>query len=312
MSTRRYAIIGTGAIGGFYGAHLQRAGLEVHFLLHSDYEHVRENGLRIDSADSTLILDHVNAHATVDTMPPCDVVLVSLKTTNNHLLPQLLPKPLAPDGVPLMLQNGIGSEEQAAAVVGDRPILGGLAFIAASKIGPGRIRHVSYSEVSLGEYRADGSPSGITPRMEAVAADFTAAGIPITCMDDLLLARWRKLVWNIPYNALSVILRARTDELMNNPDSRALVEALMREVLAAADACGKHIGDAFMAKMLEHTKHMLPYKPSMRTDYDAGRKLEVAAIYERPLAMACAAGASCPRIEAILQQLRFIDEQLTP
>lgn len=310
MSTRRYAIIGTGAIGGFYGAHLHHAGCEVHFLLHSDYEHVRENGLRIDSAENTQIIDPVNAHATVDTMPPCDVVLVSLKTTNNHLLPELLPKPLAPDGVPLMLQNGIGSEEQAAAIIGDRPILGGLAFIAASKVGLGRIRHVSYTEVTLGEYRADGSASGVTPHMEAVAADFTAAGIPITCMEDLLLARWRKLVWNIPYNALSVILETTTDHIMNNPDSRALTEELMREVLAAADACGKHIGDDFMQKMLVHTEHMLPYKPSMRMDYDVGRPLEIEAIYARPLAMAQAAGASCPRMETIMQQLRFIDAHL--
>lgn len=310
MSTRRYAIIGTGAIGGFYGAHLHQAGCEVHFLLHSDYEHVRDNGLRIDSADSTLIIDPVHAHATVDTMPPCDVVLVSLKTTNNHLLPALLPKPLPKEGVVVMLQNGIGSEEQAAAIVGDRPILGGLAFIAASKIGPGRIQHVSYSEVALGEYRADGSPSGITPRMEAVAADFTAAGIPITCMEDLLLARWRKLVWNVPYNALSVILETTTNHLMENPDSRALIEDLMREVLAAAGACGKHIGEEFMQKMLEHTEHMLPYKPSMRVDYDAGRPLEIEAIYARPLALAKAAGASCPRMEVIMEQLRFIDAHL--
>lgn len=306
MSTRRYAILGTGAIGGFYGAHLHQAGLEVHFLLHSDYAHVRENGLRIDSADRTLIVHPIHAHATVDTMPPCDVVLVSLKTTNNHLLSDLLPKPLAKNGVPLMLQNGIGSEDQAAAIVGNRPILGGLAFIAASKIGPGRIKHVDYSEVMLGEYRADGSPSGITPLVEQVAADFIAAGIPTSCAEDLLLARWKKLVWNVPYNALSVILNATTDQLMNTPATRALVEDLMREVLAGAAACGKHIDESFIQKMLKHTDEMRPYKPSMKMDYDAKRPLEIDAIYARPLAAAQAAGAQCPRTETLMRALSFL------
>lgn len=304
---RRYAIIGTGAVGGYYGARLQQAGCEVHFLLHSDYAHVREYGLRVEGTDRVLTLGRVNAHQTVATMPPCDVVIVALKTTHNHLLPALLPAPLAPDGVVLMLQNGLGVEAEAAAVVGADRVLGGLCFICANKLGPGHILHLDYGDVMLGEYRADGRPGGITPRMEAIAQDFRAAQINAACAEDLLLARWKKLVWNVPYNALSVILRTTTDRLMRDPASRALVEALMRDVVAAAAACGKHIDDAFVRKMLDDTDRMKPYKTSMMLDFEAGRPMEIDALYARPLAAAQAAGFAAHRIETLYRQLQFLE-----
>ncbi len=303
---RRYAILGTGAIGGFYGARLQHAGCEVHFLLRSDAEHVRKHGLRVDGRDGPLILERVHAHSSASTMPPCDVVVVALKTTQNHLLPALLPAPLAKDGIVLMLQNGLGVEAEAAAVAGESRVLGGLCFICANKIGPGRIRHLDYGDVMLGAFRADGQPGGVTPHMEAIAADLRAAAIPVSCVEDLQLARWKKLVWNVPYNALSVILRTTTDRLMQQADSRALVEALMREVVAAAAACGKAIDPSFVQKMLDDTDRMRPYKTSMMLDYEAGRPMEIDAIYARPLAAAQAAGAACPRMETILRQLRFL------
>ena len=116
MTTRTYAIIGTGAVGGFYGGRLQKAGLEVHFLLNRDYEVVRQQGLRIDSPDGNFTLPQVNAYNDVNQMPPCDVVIVALKTTQNYLLPQLLPPLVKPDGVVLLLQNGFNIEPKIAEI----------------------------------------------------------------------------------------------------------------------------------------------------------------------------------------------------
>ncbi|MCS6771906.1 MAG: putative 2-dehydropantoate 2-reductase [Kiritimatiellae bacterium] len=305
--SRRYAVIGTGAVGGFYGARLQQAGFEVHFLLHSDYEHVREYGLRVESQNRILTLGRINAYKSAAEMPPCDVVIVALKTTHNHLLPTLLAGPLAPEGVVLMLQNGLGVEADAAAVVGPDRVIGGLCFICVNKIAPGSILHLDYGDVVLGEYRPDGKPGGVTPRLEAIAGDFQAAQVRAMCTEDLLRARWKKLVWNIPFNALSVILRSTTDRLMLNPSSRELIESLMMEVADCAAACGKQIDRAFVQKMLDDTDRMKPYKTSMMIDYERGRPMEIETIYERPLAAAQAAGRSAPQIQTILRQLRFLD-----
>lgn len=304
---RRYAVIGTGAVGGYYGARLQQAGFEVHFLLHSDYAHVREYGLTVESADRILTLGRVNAHQTVETIPPCDVVLVALKTTVNHALPNLLGRLAGRDSVIVMMQNGLGVEEEAAAVVGADRVLGALCFICANKIGPGLIRHLDYGEVVLGEYRPDGRPGGITERLEAIAEDFRSSQIPASCTDDLLLARWKKLVWNIPYNALSVILRSTTDRIMQNTHGRELVEILMREVATAAAACGKTIPEEFIAKMLGDTDRMRPYKTSMLIDFEAGRPMEIEAIYRRPIAAARRAGFDPIRIDTLCRQLEFLD-----
>lgn len=194
---RSYAILGTGALGGYYGACLQRAGIDVHFLLRSDYEHVSKHGLIVESPDGNFTLPQVHAYSDVNKMPRYDVVAVTLKTTQNHLLPQLLPNVIKDDGVVLVLQNGLGIENEVAQIVGCDRVIGGLCFLCSNKVGAGHIRHLDYKEIKLGEYTPDYEPGGITQRLRQIADDFESAGIPIKLVE-LLLARWQKLVWNIP------------------------------------------------------------------------------------------------------------------
>jgi 2-dehydropantoate 2-reductase len=306
-SSRTYAILGTGALGGFYGARLQQAGLDVHFLVRSDYEHVRQHGLIIDSPDGNFTLPTVQAYPSVIAMPPCDVVIVALKTTQNHQLPQLLPPMLAEDGVVLVLQNGLGIEEQVAAIVGEHRVMGGLCFICSNKIGPGHIRHLDYKAIAIGDYAPRYTPCGITNRMKAIAKDFERAGIPIELSADLLLSRWQKLVWNIPFNGLSVVLQASTQEMMAHPASRTLAEAIIREVVEGASRCDRLISEDFVQKMIVHTDRMKPYRTSMKIDYDEKRPLEIEAIIGHPLRVAQHAGAKLPLIEMLYRQLQFLD-----
>lgn len=307
MPNRSYAILGTGALGGYYGACLQRAGLDVHFLLHSDYEHVYQHGLVIESPNGDLTLPQVNAYGDVRKMPSCDVVVVALKTTQNLLLPEMLPTVVKDDGVVLVLQNGLGIEEEVAQIVGSQRVMGGLCFLCSNKVGPGHIRHLDYGQITLGEYAPEYQPGGITKRMRQIADDFERAGIPIQLDEDLLLARWKKLVWNIPYNGLSVVLNARTDELMADKYTRSLVEQLMGEVVAAAAATGRIIPDRFIQTMLDYTEKMTPYRTSMKLDYDEGRQMELETMFGNPLRAATARGANLPLISMLYRQLKFLD-----
>jgi 2-dehydropantoate 2-reductase len=304
---RKYAVIGTGAIGGFYGAKLQKAGLDVHFLLNRDYEYVREHGLMIKSAEGDFHLPQVNAYQNVNSMPPCDVVIVSLKTTDNHILSQLLPHLIKDNGVVLVLQNGLNIESEIAEIVGHKRVMGGLCFICSHKVGLGEIHHLDYGAITLGDYQENYQACGITSRMKDIAEDFKQAGISITLTVDLLLARWKKLVWNIPYNGLSVVLRAKTNEIMMNKYSRDLVEKLMNEVAQAALVHHRVITQEFIKKMLDDTAKMTPYSPSMKLDYEAKRPLEVEAIFGNPLRVAQQADLEVPRIYMLYQQLKFLD-----
>ncbi|MCT7956169.1 putative 2-dehydropantoate 2-reductase [Laspinema palackyanum] len=307
---RSYAIIGTGAIGGFYGAKLQQAGFEVHFLLHSDYQFVQQRGLRVDSVWGDFTLDSLNVYNEVHQMPPCDVVIVALKTTRNSLLTTLLPPVLKESGAVLMLQNGLGNEEAIAPIVAPAHILGGLCFICSNKVGKGHIHHLDYGAITLGEYAPDYQPLGITPTLQDIATDFETAGIPTQFAEDLLLARWKKLIWNIPYNGLSVVLNARTDEIMGNEYTRLLSEQLMREVAAIAAAYNRKIPESFIQKMLDHTAQMKPYITSMKLDYEHRRPLEVESIVGNPLQAAIAKQIPVPKIAMLYAQLNFINTQI--
>lgn len=320
-----YAIVGTGALGGFYGARLQQAGSEVHFLLNRDYEHVHQQGLTVESPDGNFRLPHVNAYNQVTAMPACDVVIVALKTTQNHWLPQLLPPLVKEDGVVLVLQNGLGIEAEVATLVGSDRVMGGMCFLCSNKVAPGHIRHLDYKEIILAEYAPYYASCSISDRLEQIAADFERAQIAIERSTDLLISRWRKLVWNIPFNGLSVVLNATTEQLIADQHTRLLAEALMEEVLQGATAYVRQrnqqlnrspegqeieaIPGSYVATMLDYTTRMKPYRTSMKIDYDERRPLETEAIFGNPLRMAAAAGVNLPRIETLYRQLKFLDQQ---
>ncbi|MEO1132034.1 MAG: putative 2-dehydropantoate 2-reductase [Cyanobacteria bacterium J06639_1] len=315
LPPRSYAIIGTGALGGYYGARLQQAGCAVHFLLRSDYERVRDRGLKVESVAGDIDLPEVNAYNRASDMPPCDVAIVALKTTQNHLLPELLMPVVRPGTVVLTLQNGLGAEVDVASALGERvesdrvPIVGGLCFICSNKVAPGHIRHLDYGRILLAAYAAGYEPQGITPAIAQLAADFKLANIPYQFSRNLLMARWQKLVWNVPFNSLSVILDALTSEMMTCAATRSLSETLMHEVVAAAAAYDVRIPEDFVQKMLDNTAEMKPYKTSMKLDFDAGRPLEVEAIVGNPVRAAREAGVQVPQMEMLYSQLQFLDRR---
>ncbi|MEL6469322.1 MAG: putative 2-dehydropantoate 2-reductase [Cyanobacteria bacterium J06623_4] len=323
MSSLRYAIIGTGAIGGYYGARLQQAGCDVHFLLRSDYSAVAASGLTVESIDGDLALPVVNAYCDPVAMPPVDVAIVALKTTQNHRLAQLLPM-LSPQGVVLSLQNGFGVEADIAQhLLTQRKrlptLLGGLCFICSNKVGPGHIRHLDYGRILIGAHNVDSQHHEPTSLMQAIVADFTRANVTANTTDDLPMARWQKLVWNVPYNGLSVVLNATTEEMMADRGVRSLITTLMEEVVTAANTWGEYLSpgknrrlpEDIVNRMLSLTETMQPYRTSMKLDYDEGRRLEVEAILGHPLRAARSAGYSPPAMTMLHHQLSFLNARLS-
>ena len=306
---RSYAIIGTGAIGGFYGACLQKAGFEVHFLLNRDYHHVSQRGLAIESPDGNFSLPSVRAYNDASQMPPCDVVIVALKTTKNHLLPKLLPQVLKDDGVVLVLQNGWGTEAEIAQIVGSDRLMGGVCFTLNYKVGAGHIRHLDYGLITLADYVPDYAAAGISSRMRQVEADFTKANVMIQLHEDLFLARWQKLICNIPVNGLSVVLNSTNRELFSNAHVRTSIEQLMAEIVTAAAAYGRHIPEPFIQKRIKQSAAMEDYETSMKVDFNRGRSLEVEAIFGNPLRTAWQAGVQMPQVSMLYRQLKFFDAQ---
>jgi 2-dehydropantoate 2-reductase len=301
-----YAILGTGAVGGYYGGLLQKAGREVHFLVRGDYAHVKSHGLKIDSPQGNFQLEKVNAYVSAQAMPKCDVAVVAWKSTENRMLAEVLPRVLRPGGVVLVLQNGLDPEREAALASPGSPILSGLCFLCSRKAGPGWIQHLDYGAVTLARYSPQGA-QGITAEMRSIGEDWQAAGVEIRLHEDWRAARWRKLVWNIPFNGLCALLGADTSELLRHAPMCAQVSGIIDEVMAGAAACGCALPADFRDRMLKDTDAMTPFEPSMKLDRDAGRPMELEAIYGRPLEAIAAAGGKAPLIESLYAHLRFIE-----
>ncbi|WP_179694174.1 putative 2-dehydropantoate 2-reductase [Pseudomonas moraviensis] len=304
-------IIGTGAIGGFYGVMLARAGFDVHFLLRSEFSAVAERGLQVDSAvHGALTLNPVQAYSSAQDMPPCDWLLVGAKTTSNAGLAPSIIQAAKPDAKVLVLQNGLDVEDSLRALLPDSlHLLGGLCLICVHREGPGQITHQALGAVNVGYHSGPADDAERMANVEEGAGLFRAAGLDSQAMPNLHQARWQKLVWNIPYNGLSVLLGASTTPLMADTDSRALIQALMAEVVQGAKACGHDMPPGYADYLFMMTEKMPDYWPSMYHDFLHKRPLELEAIYARPLAAAKAAGCELPRIESLYRTLSFIDRR---
>ena len=206
-----YAVIGTGGIGGYYGSRLAQHGHDVHFLLHSDYAFVKEHGLQIDSCAGSFHLDRPAIYCDAHDMPKCDVVLVCLKTVNNHLLESLLPSVVRNDTLVVLIQNGIGVEQDVQEKFPGLQLAAGLAFICSAKAGPGRIDHQCYGHINFGDYSCRDADA-----LRRVADDFNASGVQAGIVE-YNEARWKKAVWNMPFNGMTVALGTQTDMLLCKP-----------------------------------------------------------------------------------------------
>ena len=299
-----YSVVGMGAIGGFYGGRLAKAGRTVRFLSHSDYEFVLQHGLQVDSCDGNFMLPHIEAYGQAADMPESDVVIVGLKSVKNHdVLPELLRPLLTDRTVVILIQNGIGLEDDLQQLFPGLKIIAGLAFICSAKVGPGHINHQCYGSINLGNYSCPDD------RFHEILHDLQDAGIQAGEVP-YLEARWKKAVWNMPFNGMTVALNTSTDKLLKNPATRQLIYDQMMEVIGAANALGVDaLTSKFADKMIQMTDEMVPYSPSMKLDYDFHRPMEIEYLYTRPIAEARKAGFEMPKLAMLEAELKFIEER---
>ena len=300
------AIVGSGALGLYYGGRLARSGADVTFLGRSDLAVLRTRGIEVKVPDGDFALPVVKVAATPDEIGPVDLVIITLKATANDRLPQLLPPLLHAGTVILNLQNGLGVDEAVAAVAGPERTVGGLCFVCVNRLAAGVAECTMTGHIVIGEF------SGPTrPRDHEIAKLFGRAGVKVSVSESLAEERWRKLVWNVPFNGLSVTGGGiATDKILASSQMEAEVWALMREVQAAAAAHGFKIAEDFVTYQIERTRPMGPYKPSTMLDYVAGKPLEVEPIWGEPLRRAKAKGVPVPRLEALYARLSEINRSL--
>lgn len=300
----RIAVVGAGAIGGYYGAKLAYFGRDVHFLMRGDLREVRRLGIQIRGKSENVRLAKVNCYSSAEEIGPCDLILIAVKTTSNADLLHLIPPLLHERTMLLTLQNGLGNEEFLARHFGAERVLGGLCFICLNRVSPGVIEHYDHGRLVVGEYNR--YPAA---RTHDISWEFKRCGVVCTVAQNLGLERWRKLVWNVPFNGLAVVTGGLdTAAILARDDLRATALELMDEVIGAANKCGYPLPTAAALDQMKRTETMGAYRPSTLIDFAAGRALEIEAIWGEPLRRGIAAGAEMPRLTALHAQLEAIDQ----
>ena len=303
----RILVVGTGAIGGFYGGKLAQAGASVSTLCRSDYETVKSEGITVTS---TLGDFHFTPEKVIRDLgeygPPPDYILVGLKVLPEIDTVEIIKEVVGPETAIVLLQNGVEIEEPVARAFPDNEIISGLAFICVTRTSPGHIDHTDFGRLVIGRF-----PAGKSAKTEELATLFNDSGVVCDLSEDVVTARWRKLVWNAPFNPISVLGGGvDTKTMVENPESLELARKVMEEVCLIAAAAGHPLPEEVVQQNIDGTRAMAPYKSSMLVDFEAARPMEVEAILGIGLRVAKRHGVSAPHMESLYGLLKLVDSKI--
>lgn len=295
-------VIGTGAVGSFYGALLARRGVDVSVVARSDYDSIRANGIDVDSP-----LGHMHfaprrvVRNAAELSEPPDYVLLCVKIVEQADRIALLRGALGPKTAIVLIANGIDIEDEIAQGYPEHELISGLAFICVTRTAPGQIWHQAYGRLVLGAY-----PRGLSERTRLLSAAFAQSGIHCIASEDIVTARWQKCVWNAAFNPLSVLSGGLgTADILSTQEP--LVRALMQEIQSIAAVIGHALPDDIVERNIESTRQMPPYKTSMLLDFEAGRPMETEPILGNAVRTARQASVAVPHLETIYALLKLTE-----
>jgi 2-dehydropantoate 2-reductase len=300
----RFAVVGSGAVGGYYGARLARAGHDVSFIARGAHlEAIRERGLAIRSplGDFT-----VRAAAEHDArrVGPVDAVLFAVKTYDNDTALPMLPALAGPDTVVLTLQNGVDSVEQVAAVVGDHAVLAGPTYIATAVAEPGLIVQTgTHRRIVFGE--VFGQPAVVSDRAAALSRILADADIQAEAVTDGRVPLWEKFIYLAPFAAFTGAARQPVGGLWSLPGFKDVFVAALTEVERIARAEGVQVAADVKESIIKYVESVPPsMRSSLLIDLQQGKRIEVEALAGSVVRRGRAAGIATPMMLALYSVLK--------
>jgi 2-dehydropantoate 2-reductase len=266
----RIAVVGAGAVGGYFGGLLARAGAPVTMIGRSPFVGaVKKNGLLLDTVEFREKV-HVEASTEIDTVRVAEVVLFCVKTTDNAATARAIAPLLSRGALVLSMQNGVDNVEQIRAAVGI-DVLPSVVYVAASVPEPGHVKHMGRGDLVIGPKNE---------KTERIAALFARASVPCRISENIQGELWTKLVWNCALNAVSALGRAKYGQIAGSADAWKVVEAAVYEVLAVARAANIHppgLEDpqAALAGALKIATQMAEALSSTAQDMNRGKLTEI-------------------------------------
>ena len=299
----RIAVVGAGAVGGYFGARLAQGGAELVVIARGAHlEAIRREGIRLESVAGDVVVRPAECSDDPSSVAPVEVVLLGVKAWQVEEVARGLGPLLTPDSCVLPLQNGVEAPDQIGRALGPGYALGGLCRILSEVVGPGRIRHSG-----IEPYVAFGEPAGgDSPRTRDLLQAFARApGVRAELLPDIRLGMWRKFLLITGWGAVATSSGAAIGVIRADPDLRRQLVEAMREIVAVGQAHGVGLaeGDVRDAVVL------LDGAPaegttSLQRDLAAGRPAEVDAQIGAVVRLARAAGVPAPYHARVLRELQ--------
>lgn len=297
LKDKKLLIFGTGAVGGFYGGMLVKAGFDVTFVARGEnYKILKEQGL-------TLIRDWEREVLRVKVVEELfqkgvfDYIFVCVKSMDTRTAAEQIKNNISESTTVVSFQNGIENEDIIASVVGVDKVVGALVFVASRLVEPGVVYQFGYSGGLIGEL--NGKKTARIFELQNILRD---SGINMNISEDIIADFWNKLVWNASFNPLSVITGKTVDKLLE--EDHELVKDIMTEVKNVALACGINIKKDVVEFNLERSKGFTGFKTSMLQDYEKGKPLEIEEIIGVVIRKAREKNIETPNTQRIYNQLK--------
>lgn len=299
----KVAVMGGGAVGGYFGALLEKGGVDVTLIARGRHlEVIKARGLHVKSPNEDFTI-HPTAVEDPGAVGPVDLILFCVKSYDTETATrQCLPMVKESTAI-LSLQNGVDNEAKIAEIAGAEKVLGGVAYIGAAVAEPGVILHTAEGRIVFGEV-----PGGISERVKRLEQTFRDAGVPAEMSANIQAILWGKLCWNATFNALNTLVGGEVRVVVECPETRALARAVMEEVRAVGVAEGVHLPEEIVDKMLRWTEtNAARMKTSTRQDLEAGKPLEVEALNGVVVRKGKAVGIPTPLNFTLYGLLKAID-----
>jgi 2-dehydropantoate 2-reductase len=296
----RVAVMGSGAVGGYFGAKLARMGHEVWFISRGErLKAFRTTGVRVESIDGDFEVVPVRAIRDPSSVGKVELVLFTVKSTDTRRAAEEAVPLVGPHTTVLALQNGVDNEAVLEEVLGGHAIVPAVAVIGVSMPEPGLVRHTNNGTITLGEVSGEG-----TDRVRHICQTFADAGVETRVSADIRTVKWKKLIWNAAFNPIAALTGARVLELIEDDETRTLAEAAMREAIAVGVALGHDVGDYDMARATRRDPNWAASRTSMLQDVERGRPTEIEALTGAVVRYGKETGVPTPVCATLLRLVR--------
>ena len=301
----RFAILGSGAVGGYFGSKLANAGQDVTFIARGAHlEAIRTKGLAVQSPKLGDFVAHASAESDTARVGPVDVVIVSVKAYDNATALPMLKPLIGPETVVLTLQNGVDSVDEVAAVTGDHHVLGGTTYVATALEAPGLIVQTGvHRSIIFGE--VFGITAHVTARVQAIADVLASADIQVTAVPDARVPIWDKFVYLVAFSGFTGAARLPIGEIWKHPHVREMFYAASREIAAIAKAEGVTISPNRFETLHEYMANIPPStRSSLLIDLEQGKRIEVEALQGAAVRRAKKHGVPVPIVSTLYALLK--------